>query len=129
MLLRVLALVMKYGMSLWLVKLQVCACPVWLLYPTRQFVPVWFGTATNQVRYRFQWIIKNAKNNCNQPAFYGRPYIAQVRKAEKVFADPSYPAQKLFQFLPSGCCYRALQMKTTGHRDSFFLWAITLLNT
>src|SRR4029434_9550591 len=47
----------------------------------------------------------------------------------KITADPSHPANSLFNRLPSGQRYSAIMTKTSRHLNSFFPQAIALLNS
>ena len=93
-------------------------------------ITVWFGSATQQDRYRLQRIIRTAEKTiaANLPSIEDL-YTARVKKrAVKIFTDPSHPGHKLFQLLPSKRRYRVLHTKTTRHKNSFFPNAIILLN-
>ena len=51
-----------------------------------------------------------------------------INRAVKIVADPSHPANSLFNQLPSGKRYRAIVSKTSRHLHSFSPQAIALLN-
>ena len=94
-------------------------------------ITAWFGSATKQDRSRLQRIVKSAERIIltRLPSIEDL-YVARVRsRVEKMSADPSHPGYKLFQLLPSGQRYRALYVKTSRHRNSFFPGAIDLWNS
>ncbi|XP_058031699.1 protein ripply2 isoform X1 [Ahaetulla prasina] len=93
-------------------------------------ITVWFGSAIQQDRHRLQRVIRTAEKiiATNLPSIEDL-YTAQVKKrAVKIFTDLSHPGHKLFQLPPSKQCYRELHTRTTRHKNSLFLNAITLLN-
>jgi len=56
-------------------------------------------------------------------------YEARVRKrAAKIAADQSHPASDIFRLLPSERRYRAVRTRTSGHLNTFFPRAISLMN-
>ncbi len=42
------------------------------------------------------------------------------KRAGKITLDPLHSAHSLFELLPSGRCYRALNTRTSRHRNSLF---------
>ncbi|KAK3521223.1 hypothetical protein QTP70_001045 [Hemibagrus guttatus] len=56
-------------------------------------------------------------------------YTSRMEKcASRITLDPIHPAHPLFELLPSGRRYRAVNARTSKHKNSFFPQAIHLLN-
>ncbi len=92
---------------------------------------VWFSSATKSDLRRLRKLVRTAERiiGTTLPSLQ-ELYLCRVRKrAAKITLDPSNPAHSLFELLPSGRRYRALNTRTTRHRNSFFPQAIHLMNT
>ncbi len=65
----------------------------------------------------------------NPPHSPGTLLIQSEQRAAKITLDPSHLGYSLFELLPSGQRYRALNTRTARHKNSFFPQAIHLMNT
>ncbi len=90
------------------------------------------------VQFSYQiWSQKTTEGSpdCWANHWYNPPHsprtvcIQSEKKIWKNHSGPSHPAHSVFDVLPSGRRYRALNTRTTRHRNSFFPQAIHLMNT
>ncbi len=94
-------------------------------------ITVWFSSVTKSDLRRLWRVVRTAERiiGTTVPTLQ-ELYLSRVSKrAGKITLDPSHPAHSLFKLLPSGRRYRALSIRTTRHRNSFFPQAIHLMNT
>lgn len=91
---------------------------------------VWFASASARAKARLQRVVRAAERiiGCPLPPIMDLYSSRSINRAVKIAADPSHPANSLFNLLPSGKRYRAFLPKTSRHRHSFFPQAIALLN-
>ncbi len=89
-------------------------------------ITVWFGSATKSDLLRLQRVVRTAERiiGTTLPSLQGLYSPRVSKRAEKITLDRSHPAHSLFKLLPSGRRYRALNTRTTRHRNSFFPQAI-----
>ncbi|KAI2653902.1 putative RNA-directed DNA polymerase from transposon BS [Labeo rohita] len=94
-------------------------------------ITVWFGSATKSDIRRLQRTVRTAERIIGAPLpTLQELYTSRVRKrAQKITLDPSHPSHPLFELLPSGRQYRAPNIRTTRHMNSFFSQAIHLMNS
>ncbi len=83
-------------------------------------ITVWFSSATKSDHRR---LLRVANHWYNPPL---SPRTVLIQSEQKGWQNHSGP---LFELLPSGRRYRALNTRTTRHRNSFFPQAIHLMNT
>ncbi|KAK0146238.1 RNA-directed DNA polymerase from mobile element jockey [Merluccius polli] len=94
-------------------------------------ITAWYGNCSVADRKSLQRVVKTAQRITGTPL----PAIEVVRKkrclnrARSILKDPSHPANRLFQLLPSRRRFRSLQTKTSRFRNSFFPTAVSLLNS
>ena len=88
---------------------------------------VWCAAATARDKAKLQRVIHSAQRviGCSLPSLQ-ELYISRTRA--RIAADPSYPGHKLFQPLPSGKRLRSIRTRTSRHKNSFFLSAVSLMN-
>ena len=94
-------------------------------------VSVWFAACTAGDRRALQRVIRTAEKviGCPLPPIETIAASRSLERAKRILADSSHPANGLFERLPSGRRYRSLACRTNRLRDSFFPWAIRLLNS
>ena len=92
---------------------------------------VWYDSASARSKARLQRVVRAAERiiGCPLPSIKDLHSSRSLRKVMKITADPSHPANSLFNRLPSGQRYRAIMTKTSRHLNSFFPQAIALLNS
>ena len=92
---------------------------------------VWYDSASARSKARLQRVVRAAERiiGCPLPSIKDLHSSRSRRKAVKITADPSHPADCLFNRLPSGRRYRAIMTKTSRHLNSFFPQAIALINS
>ncbi len=94
-------------------------------------ITVWFSSATKSDIRKLRRVVWTAEQiiGTTLPSLQ-ELYLSRVSKrAGKITLDPSHPAHSLFELLPSGRRCRALSTRMTRHRNSFFAYAIHLMNT
>ena len=93
-------------------------------------ISIWYAAATAKDKGRLQRIIRYSEKviGCNLPSLQDL-YASRIRRrAGKIVADSSHPGHNLFETLPSGRRLRAIRTKTSRHKNSFFLSAVSLIN-
>ncbi|XP_073725199.1 receptor-type tyrosine-protein phosphatase beta [Misgurnus anguillicaudatus] len=77
---------------------------------------VWFASASARTKARLQRVIRAAERiiGCPLPSIMDLHSSRSINRAVKIAADPSYPANSLFNLLPSG-------KRSTGKRANFAL--------
>ena len=94
-------------------------------------ITVWYASCTAKDKRRLQGVIKSAQNiiGCPLPSLEDIANSRGLKRARNITLDPSHPGRCLFNLLPSGRRYRVLRSRTNRLRDTFYPWAIRLLNT
>ncbi len=89
-------------------------------------ITVWFSSATKSDLRRLQRVVRTAERiiGTTLPSLQGLYSSRASKRADKITLDRSHPAHSLFKLLPPGQRYRALNTRTTRHRNSFFPQAI-----
>ncbi len=93
-------------------------------------ITVWFSSATRSDLRRLRRVVRTAEWNIGTtlPTLQ-ELYLSRLSKmSDKITLDPSHPAHSLFELFNSRR-YRALSIRTSRHRNSFFPQAIHLMNT
>ena len=65
---------------------------------------------------------------CPLPSLENIATSRGLNRAKTIMSDPSHPGHGFFQLLPSGRRYRSLGSRTNRLRNTFYPWAIRLLN-
>ena len=78
-----------------------------------------------------QRVIRTAERvvGCPLPSLESLAAARSLDRAKRIIADSSHPASAMFERLPSGRRYRSMACRMTRLKDSFFPWAIRLLNS
>ena len=94
-------------------------------------ISVWFAACTAGDRRVLQRVVRTAEKivGCPLPPIETLAATRSLDRAKRIVADPSHPASTLFERLPSGRRYRSMACRTNRLKDSFFPWAIRLLNS
>ena len=94
-------------------------------------ISVWFAACTAGDRRALQRVVRTAEKvvGCPLPSIESLAAARSLDRAKRILADSSHPASGIFERLPSGRRYRSLACRTSRMRDSFFPWAIRLLNS
>lgn len=94
-------------------------------------VTVWYAGCTAKDRTALQGVIKSAQKiiGCPLPSLEDIANSRGLKRARNILLDTSHPGRGLFNPLPSGRRYRVLGSRTNRFRDTFYPWAIRLLNT
>ena len=93
-------------------------------------VSVWFSSCTKAEQEALQRVVKAAGRIIGSPL----PSIASVstsrclRLSQRIIMDQSHPAHHLFHLLPSGRRYQSISASTSRLTNSFFPYAVRLLN-
>ncbi|KAK3524737.1 hypothetical protein QTP86_001998 [Hemibagrus guttatus] len=93
-------------------------------------ITVWYGNCSVADRKALQWEVTTT-----QRIIAPLPAIEDIQKkrclcrAHSILEDSSHPAHSLFKLLPSGRRFRSLLTKTSRLRNSFFLTAVSLVNS
>ena len=92
---------------------------------------VWFGHTTSQDKAKLERVVRRASRTigCSLPTLSSIFCTRIIRKANKIIADNSHPANYLFNLLPSGRRYRSIKCSTSRFRDSTYPVAIRHLNS
>src|SRR4029434_4861354 len=103
--------------------------PSYEIQVSLEFRRVLFRSARSKAR--LQRVVRAAERiiRCPLPSIKDLHSSRSLRKVMKITADPSHPANSIFNRLPSGQRYRAIMTKTSCHLNSFFPQAIALLNS
>ena len=94
-------------------------------------ISVWFAACTAGDRHALQRVVRTAEKviGCPLPPIETIAATRSLDRAKRILADSSHPAHTIFERLPSGRRYRSLACRTNRLKDSFFPWAIRLLNS
>ncbi len=105
--------------------------PYWWIVTHLKSIPVWFSSATKSDLRRLRRVVRTAERiiGTTLPNLQELYSSRMSKRVGKITLDPSHPAHSLFELLPSGRRYRALNTRTTRHKNSFFPQAIHLMNT
>ncbi len=89
-------------------------------------ITVWFSSATKSDLRKLQRVVRTAERiiGTTLPSLQDLYSSRVSKRADKITLDRSHPAHSLFKLLPPGQRYRALNTRTTRHRNSFFPQAI-----
>ena len=93
-------------------------------------VSVWFPCCTKAEQEALQRVVKAAGRIIGSPL----PSIASVctsrclRLSQRIIMDPSHPSHHLLRLLPSGRRYQSISAKSSRLLNSFFPYAVRLLN-
>ena len=92
-------------------------------------VSVWFGAIASRDKDGLECILRQASRiaGCDFPSIASLYDTRLYHRAGKISVDSSHPASHLFELLPSGRCYRAIEAKTRRFRHSFFPEAIRVI--
>ena len=93
-------------------------------------ITVWYANCAAKDRKTLQGVIKTAGKiiGCPLPSLEDIATSRGLNRARSIMADPSHPGHSHFQLLPSGRRYRSLGSRTNRLRNTFYPWAIRLLN-
>ena len=93
-------------------------------------ITVWYANCTAKDRKTLQGVIKTAGKiiGCPLPSLENIATSRGLNRAKRIMSDPSHPGHGFFQLLPSGRRYRSLGSRTNRLRNTFYPWAIRLLN-
>ena len=92
-------------------------------------ITVWFKGTTSGEKAQLEQIVRHASRIVGDEVS-SVAHLYNVRlcsRARKIIADPSHPANYLFELLPSGRRYKAIKARTRHFRNSFFPEAILAL--
>ena len=93
-------------------------------------VSVWFSSCTKAEQEALQRVVKAAGRIIGSPL----PSITSVftsrcrSLSQRIVTDQSHPAHHLFHLLPSGRRYQSIGARTSRLSNSFFPYAVRLLN-
>uniref|UniRef100_A0AAQ5ZEW9 Alkylated DNA repair protein AlkB homologue 8 N-terminal domain-containing protein n=1 Tax=Amphiprion ocellaris TaxID=80972 RepID=A0AAQ5ZEW9_AMPOC len=87
-------------------------------------VSTWYRSCTEADRARLQRIV-----GCPLPSLMDIYSTRCLSRAQNIIKDSSHPGSQLFDLLPSGRRYRCIKARTNRLKNSFFLRAITTLNS
>ena len=85
-------------------------------------VTVWFSGASARDKDQLERIVRQASRivGCELPSIASLYISRLVRRVRGIVSDSSHPANHLFELLPSGRRFRALNCRTSRLRNSFF---------
>ncbi|KAK0137921.1 hypothetical protein N1851_025867 [Merluccius polli] len=94
-------------------------------------ITVWYGNCSVSDRKAIQRVVKTAQciAGASLPAIEDIYKKRCLKRATNTTRDSYHPAHRLFALLPSGRRYRSLRTRTSRFRNSFFLTAVSLLNS
>ena len=94
-------------------------------------ISVWYAACTAGDKHALHRVVRTAEKviGCPLPSIETLATTRSLDRAKRILADQSHPANAIFERLPSGRRFRSLTCRTSRMRDSFFPWAIRLLNS
>ncbi|XP_061844152.2 uncharacterized protein [Nerophis lumbriciformis] len=92
---------------------------------------VWFCSCTAAERKALQRVVNSPQKiiGCPLPSLEELYNSRCLKKAANILKDPSHPGNSHFDRLPSGRRFRTMRTRTNKLKNSFYIRAITALNT
>ncbi|KAM3847149.1 uncharacterized protein M6D78_004147 isoform 1-T2 [Vipera latastei] len=92
-------------------------------------IVVWYAGLTAADRKVLQRVVSTAQDIVVCPLTLDDIARAHcLRRVRKILRDDSHPGRYLFTLLPSGRRYRSIASRTNRLKNSFYPWAVRLLN-
>ena len=92
---------------------------------------VWYGSTSQQQKDRLERVVRTAGKivGCELPSLESIYAKRLVDRARKIAVDKYHPGSHLFELLPSGQRYRAINNRTDRFQNSFFPSAVNALRS
>uniref|UniRef100_A0A2D4KJI5 Alkylated DNA repair protein AlkB homologue 8 N-terminal domain-containing protein n=1 Tax=Micrurus paraensis TaxID=1970185 RepID=A0A2D4KJI5_9SAUR len=93
-------------------------------------ITVWYAGLTAADRKTLQRGVSTAQNivGCSLIPLDDIARARCLRRVRKILRDDSHPGQHFFTLLPLGRRYRSIASHTNRLKNSFYPWAVRLLN-
>ena len=90
----------------------------------------WYAGCSAADKKALQRVIRMAEKTigCPLPSLEHISTSRCRNRANKIIKDSSHPGHRLFFLLPSGRRYRSFKSRTNRLKNSFYPWAVRLLN-